>query len=80
MKYAQQWELEITEPDIIIENLYFIVLSLIIRPCWFTWINKEDLHCFGLERTGCFCYGYWLIHESWYCAYMSRSSTLWAIV
>jgi len=63
----------------IIENLYFIVLSLIIGSHWFTWINKEDLHCFRLRKNWLFiCYGYGLICESRYCAYMSRSNTLWS--
>jgi len=30
-----------------IENSFFIVLSLIIGLHIATWINKEDLHCFG---------------------------------
>jgi len=42
-----------------IENLYFIVLSLIIGPHWFTWINKEDWHCFGLRKNWLFLLRLW---------------------
>ena len=31
-------------------NSYFIVLSLIIFPRIFTWLNEEDPHCYGFKE------------------------------